>query len=110
MHAQYHLGMSYFRLDDCPRCRGYLAPIYTELSNDGRTNAYLGLCYASQEPKALELASQYLKKAEALGYDVPEDWLKLLETPAASEAPVVPIVGDNVPAAQIPARWAGAGM
>lgn len=76
--AQYYLGLSYFKLDDCARSRGYLAPIYDQLQEDIQTNIYLGICYLNEEPKDLELVKKYLLKAEALGYKLPDEWVKQL--------------------------------
>ena len=73
--AQYYLGLTYFMQQDYTHARGYLIALYDVAGNDGTLNYILGLCYLRGEPKDLEMAGQFLLKAQLLDVVIPDEVL-----------------------------------
>ena len=74
--ARYHLGVSYYMLEECKKANEYFELIYSEVHDHPVVNYLLGLCYLSPETENLELAEKYLMKAQELGVDIPAEVLQ----------------------------------
>lgn len=73
LDVRYLLGMSLFYAQQLDSARTYLLMVYPDMSEDIEANIALGLCYLYGSEPNLELARQYVEKAESLGAEVPDD-------------------------------------
>lgn len=72
-HARYHLGVCHYELGNYVRARDYLEQIYASFEDDPVVNYYLGICYLSSDIRDTVLATTHLRRAEALGIQIPPE-------------------------------------
>lgn len=70
--ARYLLGVAYYRLKDFAKTRFYLDQIYDQRQNDPDVNYILGVCCLLESGNVTE-ARKYLKRAQELGSEIPEE-------------------------------------
>lgn len=75
--AHYNLGTLYAQKLD-PRAVGELKETVRLFPKFGKAHNNLAVLYASMEPPQMELAREHAKKALALGYEINENFLKIL--------------------------------
>lgn len=76
--TQFMLGQAYLFMDDCTTAIGYFESIYTFMEDHPIINYHLGYCYLSPLNKNIELAKDYLIKAQDLGLEVPDEMLGMI--------------------------------
>lgn len=70
--ARHALGVAFYKLQEFEQSRHYFEQIYDRFQDDPGVNYALGLCYAF-EGKQLDEARKYLKKAQQLGIEIPDE-------------------------------------
>ena len=71
--ARLALGVSHYMLERCSDAKEYLEMVYSEGGDHANVNYLLGLCYLCPEIEDLELADEYVTKAQELGMEIPEE-------------------------------------
>lgn len=77
--TQYYLGVTYFALDNCVEAKENLELVVATMPNDGLLNYVLGTCYLISEPSDVDIAREYLYKAQKMGIPIPDEMLAMID-------------------------------
>ena len=77
--AQYYLGVAYFALQNCTKAKENLESIVATMPDDGLLNYVLGACCLISEPSDVDVAREYLYKAQKMGIPIPDDMLAMID-------------------------------